>query len=142
MNNKKKTLRDILYYDKVYNNPRSDRQDDGMDDAEEEKIKNRMLFDEKQRSSDLVKRMIKSYNKNRSKINNKPEQPPISQSEKRRRKLIDLVSRSSSWKGLENYNMNEDANDFTREFRKLYYSSRTMTFRKWLEQIENLLDTI
>lgn len=37
MNNKKKTLRDILYYDKVYNNPRSDRQDDGMDDEEEEK---------------------------------------------------------------------------------------------------------
>jgi len=142
MNNKKKTLRDILYYDKVYNNPRSDRQDDGMDDEEEEKIKNRMLFDEKQRSSDLVKRMIRSYNKNRSKINNKPEQPPISQSEKRRRKLIDLVSRSSSWKGLESYNMNEDANDFTREFRKLYCSSRTMTFRKWLQQIENLLDTI
>lgn len=142
MKNNKKTLRDILYYDKVYNNPRSDKQDDGMDDAEEVKIKKRMLFDERQRSSDIVKRMIKSYNKNRNRINNKPDQPAVSQSEKRRRKLIDLVSRSSSWKGLESYTIEEGAEDYIREFRKLYYSSRIMTFRKWLEEMENLLDTI
>lgn len=142
MKNKKKTLRDLLYYDKVYNNPRSDKQVDGMDDEEENEIKNRMLFDEKRRNSDIVKRMIRSYNKNRNKINNKPNQPEVSQSEKRRRKLIDLVSRSSSWKGLESYNIDETANDFIREFRKLYYSSRTMTFHRWLEEVENLLDTI
>jgi len=142
MKNKNKTLRDILYHDRVYNNPRSDKQDIGLDDAEEEKMKDRMLFDETRRSSDLVKRMIKSYNKNRNKINNKPDKPEVSQSEKRRRKLIDLGSRSSSWKGLESYDMNEDLNDYMREFRKLYYSSRTMTFRRWLEEIENVLDTI
>jgi len=68
MNKKKKTPRDIIYYDKVYNNPRSDRQDPGMDDAEKEKIKNKMLFDAKR--------------------------------------------------------------------------TRTITFRKWLEQIENSLDTV
>ena len=93
-------------------------------------------------NADIVKRMIKGYNKNRNKIKNQPNQPEVSQSEKRRRKLIDLGSRSSSWKGLEDYNMNEDINDYVREFRKLYFSSRTMSFRKWLEEFENLLDTI
>ena len=92
--------------------------------------------------TDIAKRMIKGYNKNRNKIKNQPNQPEVSQSEKRRRKLIDLGSRSSSWKGLENYNMNEDINDYVREFRKLYFSSRTVSFRKWLEEFENLLDTI
>ena len=38
--------------------------------------------------------------------------------------------------------MNEDISDYVREFRKLYFSSRTMSFRKWLEEFENLLDTI
>jgi hypothetical protein len=141
MNNKKKTLRDILYYEKVYNNPRSDKQDKDMDDDAKRSANDKMLYDEKKDNADIVKRMIKSYNKNKNKINNKPD-APISQSEKRRRKLLDLVSRKSSWVGLESYNMNEDANDYIREFRKLYYSSRTMTFRKWLEEFENLLDTI
>ena len=58
-------------------------------------------------NADTAKRMIKGYNKNRNKIKNQPNQPEVSQSEKRRRKLIDLGSRSSSWKGLENYNMNK-----------------------------------
>ena len=142
MKNKKKTLRDILYYDKVYNNPISDKQDKGMDDDAIKSANDKMLYDDTREKTDVVKRMIKSYNKNRKKINNKPDKPEISQSEKRRRKVLDLVSRSSSWVGLENYDMNEDVNDYIREFRKLYYSSRTMTFRKWLEEMENLLDTI
>lgn len=54
--------------------------------------------------SALIKRMIKAYNKNRYKIDGKPEQPELSQSEKRERKLADLNSRSSSWKGLESFN--------------------------------------
>jgi len=53
--------------------------------------------------SDLIKRMVKGYNKNRNKIDNKPEKPELSQSEKRKRKLTDLNSRSSSWKGLESF---------------------------------------
>jgi hypothetical protein len=53
--------------------------------------------------SDLIRRMVKGYNKNRNKIANKPEQPELSQSEKRKRKLADLNSRSSSWKGLESF---------------------------------------
>jgi len=142
MKNKKKTLRDILYYDKVYNNPRSDKQDKGMDDDAIRNARDKMLYDDTRDKTDVVKRMIKSYNKNRNKINKEPDKPEISQSEKRRRKVLDLVSRSSSWVGLEGYNMNEDVNDYIREFRKLYYSSRTMTFRKWLEEMENLLDTI
>lgn len=59
--------------------------------------------------SDLIKRMVRGYNKNRNKIANKPEQPELSQSEKRKRKLDDLNSRSNSWKGLESFS------DFTGE---------------------------
>lgn len=58
---------------------------------------------EEGKRSDLIKRMIKGYNKNRNKIANKPEQPELSQSEKRKRKLADLNSRSNSWKGLESF---------------------------------------
>ena len=53
--------------------------------------------------SDLIKRMVKGYNKNRNKIENKPEKPELSQSEKRKRKLADLNSRSNSWRGLESF---------------------------------------
>ena len=59
--------------------------------------------------SDLIKRMVKGYNKNRNKIDNKPEKPELSQSEKRKRRLDDLTSRSNSWRGLESFS------DFIRE---------------------------
>jgi hypothetical protein len=58
---------------------------------------------EEQKKTDLIKRMVKGYNKNRDKITNKPEQPELSQSEKRKIKLADLNSRSNSWKGLESF---------------------------------------
>ena len=51
---------------------------------------------EEGKRTDLIKRMVKGYNKNRNKIANKPEQPELSQSEKRKRKLADLNSRSNS----------------------------------------------
>jgi hypothetical protein len=137
-----KKFKDIRIWDKIYNNPRADKQDKNMDDNAIKDTKDKMLYDETRENADIVKRMIQSYNKNKNKIKNKPDRPEVSQSEKRRRKLIDLGSRSSSWKGLESYDMNEDLNDYIREFRKLYYSSRTMTFRRWLEEMENLLDTI
>jgi hypothetical protein len=60
--------------------------------------------------SDLIRRMVKGYNKNRNKIANKPEQPELSQSEKRKRKLADLNSRSNSWKGLESFSDYIDEN--------------------------------
>ena len=137
-----KKFKDIRIWDKIYNNPRADKQDKNMDDNAIRDTKDKMLYDETRENADIVKRMIRSYNKNKNKIKNKPDRPEVSQSEKRRRKLIDLGSRSSSWKGLESYDMNEDLNDYIREFRKLYYSSRTMTFRRWLEEMENLLGTI
>ena len=58
---------------------------------------------EEGKRTDLIKRMVKGYNKNRNKIANKPEQPELSQLEKRKRKLADLNSRSNSWKGLESF---------------------------------------
>lgn len=137
-----KKFKDIRIWDKIYNNPRADKQDKNMDDDAIKDTKDKMLYDGTRENADIVKKMIRSYNKNKTKIKNKPDRPEVSQSEKRRRKLIDLGSRSSSWKGLESYDMSEDLNDCIREFRKLYYSSRTMTFRRWLEEMENLLDTI
>ena len=59
--------------------------------------------EKKKKRSDLADRMIKSYNKNKSRINSNQGKPEPSQSEKRRKKLSDLTSRPSSWKGLENY---------------------------------------
>ena len=58
---------------------------------------------EEEKRTDLIKRMVKGYNKNRDRIANKPKQPKLSQSEKRKRKLADLNSRSNSWKGLESF---------------------------------------
>jgi hypothetical protein len=58
---------------------------------------------EEEKRTDLIKRMVRGYNKNKNKIANKPEQPELSQSEKRKRKLADLNSRSNSWKGLESF---------------------------------------
>jgi hypothetical protein len=58
---------------------------------------------EEEKKSDLIKRMVKGYNRNRNKIANKPEQPMLSQSARRKRKLADLNSRSSSWQGLEGF---------------------------------------
>jgi hypothetical protein len=54
----------------------------------------------------LIKRMVRAYNKNENKIKNKPEAPKLTQSQKRKRKIEDLKSRSGqngkiSWRGLE-----------------------------------------
>lgn len=62
------------------------------------------------KKSNLLSRMVKGYNQNKEKIEKKPNQPELSQTDKRRRKLADLMSRSSSWKGLEDYDYNIDKN--------------------------------
>lgn len=49
---------------------------------------------------DIHTRMVKGYNKNRDKIENKPKQD-IPQAQKRKKKIADLLSRNTSWKGLE-----------------------------------------
>jgi len=58
------------------------------------------IWNEGVKREKLVKKMIRAYNKNKSKIENKPNQPEPSQSELRKDKLSDLTSRKSSWKGL------------------------------------------
>lgn len=95
-----------------------------------------------ERRTDLINRMVKGYNKNKSRISNKPTSPELSQSQKRERKLSDLTSRSSSWKGLESYNIEEGLNEYIRDFRKLYYSSKKLSFREWMNEIESLIDTL
>ena len=59
---------------------------------------------------ELIRRMARNYNKNRSKIEGRPKEPELSQSEKRERKLADLNSRINSWKGLESFNKLIDEN--------------------------------
>jgi hypothetical protein len=67
-----KQIRDI-----IYNNPRADRQSIGDDDKEEEKVKEKMLYD------DVVKRMKDAYQKR-----------------KRQKKIDKLKSNDNHWKGL------------------------------------------
>lgn len=58
---------------------------------------------EEEKKSDLIRRMVKGYNKNRNKIANKPEQPELSQSEKERGNLptsIQGVVLGRVWKVL------------------------------------------
>jgi len=55
---------------------------------------------QKQIKEDLPSRMITGYNKNRDQIEKRPKRPEVPQTEKRKRKLADLLSRSSSWRGL------------------------------------------
>lgn len=106
---KKKSFKQIK--DTIYDNSPADKQNKGNDDKTEDKNKKITLYDEttNEKRIDLIKRIVKGFNKNRNKIANKPEQPELSQSEKRKRKLTDLNSRSNSWKGLESFN------DYTRE---------------------------
>jgi hypothetical protein len=66
---------------------------------------------EEENKKDLISRMVKGYNKNKDKIDGKQKQPELSQSDKRKRKLADLQSRSSSWKGLESFDNNIYKND-------------------------------
>jgi len=58
------------------------------------------IWNEEKAREKLVKRMIRAYNKNKKKINDKPDTPEPTQSELRRRKLADLKSDKGSWRGL------------------------------------------
>ena len=59
------------------------------------------IWNEEKKREQIIKRMVRGYNKNKNKIKNRPEQPEPTQSELRKRKLADLNSRKNSWKGLE-----------------------------------------
>lgn len=55
---------------------------------------------EEQAEESIHTRMVKGYNKNKDQIEKRPKRPEVPQTEKRKRKLADLLSRSSSWRGL------------------------------------------
>lgn len=140
--NKRMTLYDennisirMKMIDKIIRNYKAQKMRLKAQEIEQDNIK-------EQKGNDLITRMVKGYNKNRRKIENKPNQPQLSQSEKRKRKLADLTSRSSSWSGLEHYNINEDLNEYMRDFRKLHYSNKRMTFREWISLTRSLIDTL
>ncbi|MDB4336708.1 hypothetical protein N9996_03910 [Synechococcus sp. AH-603-M21] len=58
------------------------------------------IWNEEKKREELVRRMIRAYNKNKNKKKDRPEQSKPTQSELRKRKLEDLNSRADSWKGL------------------------------------------
>ena len=118
---RKKTIKDI-----IANNPRYDRQYTGSDDEEEERIREKMLYDAKQeKSKNTIKRMLTAYKRR-----------------KRDEKIDKLTNDPTLWKGLEGYIMNEDINAFISHFRRLYYSGERLTFRKWMDKVEDLLDEV
>ena len=39
-------------------------------------------------------------------------------------------------------NISEDINSFISHFRRLYYSGERLTFRKWMDKVEDLLDEV
>jgi hypothetical protein len=93
-------------WDIVNNNPRANRQYfDWKDKSDEEAFNNdNMLYDENSKNRkrlELIKRVMRAYNKNIDKVSGAPKDNPLSAAEKRARKLEDLVSRLSSWKNLE-----------------------------------------
>jgi len=117
----KKTIKDI-----IANNPRYDRQYSGSDDELEERIRGRMLYDAKQeKSNNTIKRMLSAYKKR-----------------KREEKIDKLTNDPTLWKGLENYMVDEDVNAFITHFRRLYYSGERLTFRMWMDKVEDLLDEV
>jgi len=117
----KKTIKDI-----VANNPRYDRQTSGSDDEVEERIRGMMLYDAKQeKSKNTIKRMLSAYKKR-----------------KREEKIDKLTNDPTLWKGLECYMVDEDVNAFITHFRRLYYSGERLTFRMWMDKVEDLLDKV
>ena len=58
------------------------------------------VCNEEKKREELVRRMIRAYNKNKNAKKDGPEKSKPTQSELRKRKLEDLNSRADSWKGL------------------------------------------
>jgi hypothetical protein len=117
----KKSIKDI-----IANNPRYDREYTGSDDEEEERIREEMLYDAKQeKSKNTIRRMLTAYKRR-----------------KRYEKIDKLTNYPTLWKGLEGYIMNEDINAFISHFRRHCYSGERLTFRKWMDKVEDLLDKV
>jgi len=126
MEENKKPKKTIKIKDLIANNPRYDAQFKGMDDEIIEKTRGMMLYDAKQeKTSNIIKRMLFAYRKR-----------------KRDEKIDKLTNDPTLWKGLESYMIDEDINAFISQFRRLYYSGERLTFRMWMDKVENLLDQV
>ena len=119
------------YRDLVANNPKYDRSvKDAATDKEVQRQKELMLYDansslEEKKKADTIKRMLSAYKKR-----------------KREDKIDKLDNNPKLWKGLENYEMNEDINSFITKLRRLYYTGKKLSFREWLDVFEDLLDEL
>ena len=119
------------YRDLVANNPKYDRSvKDAVSDKEVQRQKELMLYDaksslEEKKKADTIKRMLSAYKKR-----------------KREDKIDKLDSNPKLWKGLENYEINEDINSFITKLRRLYYTGKKLSFKEWLDVFEDLLDEL
>jgi hypothetical protein len=120
-------LAPIPYKDFVANNPRANRQYMGGDDDAEKSNSDRTLYDEKKskKSYTTVKRMLSAYKRR-----------------KREEKIDKLTNDGSLWKGLEQYELDEDLNRFISKVRSLYYKGSRKSFRQFMKDIEELADEL
>jgi len=108
----------------VNNNPQNDREHQLISDKEKRDEMSRMLYDARHdKRIGTIRRMVDAYKKR-----------------KRQEKIDKLSNDSNHWSGLENVDMHEDFNKFIHQFRKLYYSTKRLSFREWLDEVEELID--
>ena len=106
------------YKDMVYNNPRADKQQNGMDDKLEQQQKDRMLFDETPRGKDTVRRMADSYRKRQ-----------------RQKKITKLKSDDSHWSGLEQRDNAYNFEKYVMERADEPVARKTRTYREFITEV-------
>jgi len=99
----------------------------GSDEDAEKSNSDRTLYDEKKskKSYTTVKRMLSAYKRR-----------------KREEKIDKLTNDGSLWKGLEQYELDEDLNRFISKVRSLYYKGSRKSFRQFMKDIEELADEL
>lgn len=152
---------------KVNNNPHSiDMKSKGWDDAADKKSNELTLYDSRIDKVIDAFRKSKEATLNRIVSKREPGEPIKTQNQKVDKKAFDRDMeywraqnrRSSSQFKLKHKNkvpkkdgkpmwedaelMNEDLSNFITAFRKLYSTNKTMTFRKWIAVMEDMLDML
>jgi hypothetical protein len=155
--------------DKIYNNPRSDRQISGMDDKAEKQIKDKMLYDDGYKRTQVTDKLLEIYRRNQYRTTASGNTVAWDEPEKRREdEISDRIQRLLKTKQqlqqarfaknrLKDRNavpqkagkpmweqqiLEEDLNQAIQLIRTHYYSGKTMRFREWCGIIEKLFNEL
>ena len=155
--------------DIIFNNPRADRQISGMDDKAEKKIKDKMLYDDGYKRTQVTDKLLEIYRRtpyrttasgNRvawdepdrrreDEINDRiqrllktKQQLQQARFAKNRLKDRNAVPQKAGKPMWEQQILEEDLNKATNLLRQYYYSTKVMRFREWCGIIENLIDEL